>query len=68
MEVSDNHGFICGSTAASVSPVWSVRNIISQPDVPQQCSAGTQRKMAKPCDTFKELEVVQWWKGLTSWK
>lgn len=30
MEVSDNQVFISGYTAASPSPVWSARKIISQ--------------------------------------
>lgn len=62
MQVSDNKVFICGYTAAFLSPVRSVRNIISQHYVLHQCSAETQHKMAKPCDMFK---VVQWWKRLT---
>lgn len=62
MKVSDNQVFLCGYTAAS--PVWSVRNIISQHYVHRHRSAETQRKMAKPHDTFKEVAVMQGWKRL----
>lgn len=48
----------------SETPVWSVRNIISQHYVHQHRSAETQRKMAKPYDTFKEVAVMQGWKRL----
>lgn len=54
MKVSHNQVFIRGDTAASLSPVWSARKIISQHYVLQRCPAETQRKPPKPCDTFKE--------------
>lgn len=46
------------------TPIWSVRNIISQHYVQRHRSAETQRKMVKPHDTFKVVAVMQGWKRL----
>lgn len=46
------------------TPIWSVRNIISQHYVQRHRSAETQRKMVKPHDTFKVVAVMRGWKRL----
>lgn len=55
MEGSHIQLFICGSRAAALLPVWSVRGIISN-------------DLLRPGDPFLELQVVQRRKGWPSWK
>lgn len=55
---------MCIHGSLADTPVWSVRNIISQHYVRRHRSAETQHKMEKSYDTFKEVAVMQGWKCL----